>query len=283
MLLGAHMSIAGGVHIALERGQSIGCDIVQIFTKSSNQWKAKPLSDEAVRLFSEAKKATGISTVVGHTSYLINLAAPDTLTHDKSLKSLREELERAEALALPHLVMHPGSHKGEGEAAGLKKIAKSIDAAHKCLPGLRVKLTLEITAGQGTNLGFRFEQIAQIMDTIKEPERLSVCFDTCHAFTAGYDIRTRKAYLATIRKFDRIIGLRNLGVIHLNDAKKELASRIDRHEHIGKGQIGLDGFRWLLNDRRFSRIPMSLETPKGKELKEDVENLATLRSLIQRG
>ncbi len=281
MLLGAHMSIAGGVYKAIERGKSVGCDIVQIFTKSSNQWKAKPLTDEDVRLFNEAKVETGISIVVGHTSYLINLASPDPITYDKSLKSMRDELERAEALGLHSLVMHPGSHMGKGEEAGLKRIAQSIDAVHKSLPGLKVKITLEITAGQGTNLGFRFEQIARIMDRVKAPERLSACFDTCHAFTAGYDIRTKKAYIATMREFDKVIGLDNLTVVHLNDAKKELASRIDRHEHIGKGQIGLDGFRWLMNDRRLRKVPMSLETPKGKELKEDVENLATLRSLIK--
>ncbi len=281
MLLGAHMSIAGGVHKALERGKSVGCDIIQIFTKSSNQWKAKPLSDEDLRLFNEAKAETGITIVIGHTSYLINLAAPDPVTYNKSLDSMRIELERAEALGLPHLVLHPGSHKGEGEQAGLKKIARSLDAVHKALPGLTVKTALEITAGQGTGLGFRFEHLARIMDTARNPERLSVCFDTCHAFAAGYDIRTKKAYMATMREFDRVIGLENLGVIHLNDAKKELASRIDRHEHIGKGQIGLDGFRWLLNDTRMRHIPMSLETHKGKDLKEDVENLATLRSLIK--
>jgi deoxyribonuclease-4 len=281
MLLGAHMSIAGGIHKALERGKSVGCDIVQIFTKSSNQWKAKPLTDDDLRLFDDAKKATGISIVVGHTSYLINLASPDPVTYKKSVDSLRLELERSEALGLPALVLHPGSHLGEGEEAGLRKIAKSLDAVHKALPGLTVKIALEITAGQGTNLGFRFEQIARIIDLTKEPERLAACFDTCHAFAAGYDIRTKKAYTATMRQFDDVIGRDRLAVIHLNDAKKELASRIDRHEHIGKGQIGLDGFRWLLNDRRLRRIPMSLETPKGKELKEDVENLAVLRSLIK--
>jgi len=281
MLLGAHMSIAGGVHKALERGKSVGCDIIQIFTKSSNQWKAKPLTDDDLALFQEAKLATGITIVVGHTSYLINLASPDPLTYRKSVDSLRLELERSEALGLPSLVLHPGSHLGEGEQAGLKKIAKSLDAVHKSLPGLTVKIALEITAGQGTNLGFRFEQIARIIELTKEPDRLAACFDTCHAFAAGYDIRTKKAYTATMQQFDDVIGIDRLAVIHLNDAKKELASRIDRHEHIGKGQIGLDGFRWLLNDRRLRAIPMSLETPKGKDLKEDVENLATLRTLIK--
>jgi len=276
------MSIAGGLYKALERGQSAGCDVVQIFTKNSNQWKAKPLTDHDIRRFNDAKKATGINIVFGHTSYLINLAAPDKTTHGKSVKSMREELERAEALALPWLVLHPGSHMGEGEDAGLNKIARSINSLHKSLPGLTVKITLEITAGQGTQLGFRFEQIARIISLVNEPKRLSVCYDTCHAFAAGYDIRTKKAYMATMREFDRVIGLGNLGVIHLNDAKKELASRIDRHEHIGKGRIGLDGFRWLMNDRRLRGTPMSLETPKGKDLKEDIENLATLRSLIER-
>ncbi|MBN1917463.1 MAG: deoxyribonuclease IV [Verrucomicrobia bacterium] len=282
MLLGAHMSIAGGLHKALERGKSVGCDIVQIFVKSSNQWKAKPLTDEDIRLFSDAKKATGISIVVGHTSYLINVASPDPLTYRKSLEALRLELERAEALGIPFLVLHPGSHMGEGEQAGLNTIAESLDKVHAGLPGLRVKIALEITAGQGTNLGFRFEHLAQIIGSVREPERLAVCFDTCHAFAAGYDIRTKKAYTATMQQFDEILGLDRLAVIHLNDAKKELASRIDRHEHIGKGHIGLDGFRWLLNDKRLQKIPMSLETHKGKDLKEDIENLATLRSLIKR-
>jgi deoxyribonuclease-4 len=229
MLLGAHMSIAGGLHKALERGKSVGCDIIQIFVKSSNQWKAKPLSDDEVRLFSDAKKATGISIVVGHTSYLINVASPDPLTYRKSLDSLRLELERSEALGLPALVLHPGAHMGEGEQAGLKKIAASLDKVHADLPGLRARIALEVTAGQGTTLGFRFEHLAQVIASVK----------------------------------------------------KELASRIDRHEHIGKGRIGLEGFRWLLNDKRLTRVPMSLETHKGKDLREDVENLATLRNLIK--
>jgi deoxyribonuclease-4 len=282
MLLGAHMSIAGGLYKALERGKSVGCDIVQIFVKSSNQWKAKPLTDDDVRLFNDAKKATSISIVVGHTSYLINLASPDALTYKKSLDSMRVELERSEALGLPSLVLHPGSHLGTGEQAGLKKIARSLDTLHADLPGLHTKIALEITAGQGTNLGFRFEQIARIIELTKEPERLAVCFDTCHAFAAGYDIRTKKAYTATMQQLDDAVGLDRLAVIHLNDAKKELASRIDRHEHIGKGHIGLNGFRLLLNDRRLEHIPMSLETHKGPDLKEDVENLATLRRLIKK-
>jgi len=281
MLLGAHMSIAGGLHKALERGKSVGCDIVQIFTKSSNQWKAKPLTDDDLRLFQDAKAATGIWIVVGHTSYLINAASPDPLTYRKSLDSLRLELERSEALGLPALVLHPGAHMGEGEQAGLKRIAASLDTVHADLPGLRVKIALEITAGQGTNLGFRFEHLAQIIESVKEPDRLALCFDTCHAFAAGYDIRTKQAYAATMQELDEIIGLDRLAVVHLNDAKKELASRIDRHEHIGKGQIGLDGFRCLLNDKRLRAVPMSLETHKGKDLKEDVENLRTLRGLIK--
>ena len=282
MLLGAHMSIAGGVHKALERGKTAGCDIVQIFTKNSKQWKAKPLSDEVVRLFNQAKKETGISIVIGHAGYLINLASTDALIYKKSLKAMCEEVERAEALGLPHLVMHPGSHVGAGEEAGLKRIIKSLDSVHTSCSGVSVEIALEITAGQGTGLGFRFEQIARIRESFSEPGRLGVCFDTCHAFAAGYDIRTKKAYLATMREFDREIGLEHLSVIHLNDAMKELASRIDRHEHIGKGHIGLGGFRWLLNDCRLSAVPMSLETHKGEDLKEDIENLAILRSLIKK-
>ena len=282
MLLGAHMSIAGGVFNAPERGRKVGCDTIQIFTKNNTQWKAKPLKDEDIELFREAKKKAKIDIVFGHDCYLINLASPDKVTYDKSVKAMIDEIVRAEVLGLPWLVMHPGSHKGEGEEAGLRKIAKSLDEVHRSTKGFCVKITLENTAGSGSVLGFRFEHLARIIDLVKEPERLTVCFDTCHAFAAGYDVSTRAGNEETFDEFDRVIGLDRLACFHLNDSMKDLGSRVDRHERIGKGKIGLDGFRLLLNDERFANIPMVLETPKGKEMKEDKMNLKILRKLIKR-
>ncbi len=282
MLLGAHMSISGGIFNAPIRGESIGCDTIQIFTKNANQWKAKTLTDDEIKKFQDEKKRTGIHPIFGHDGYLINIAAPSGETYAKSMVSLLEEVERAERLSLPYLVMHPGSHLGSGEEEGLKKIASSINEIHKKTKGYKVKITVETTAGQGSNLGYRFEQIARIMDMVKESERLAVCYDTCHTFAAGYDIRDKKAYKKTFDEFDEVIGLDRLAVFHLNDSKRELASRIDRHEHIGKGCIGLEAFRILLNDKRFAKIPMVLETPKGPDMAEDIENLEVLRSLIKK-
>ncbi len=279
-LLGAHMSIAGGVGNALLAGKKVDCDAIQIFTKSSRQWAAKPYTREEIELFCANRKATGIGTIIAHDSYLLNLGSPDGALKRRSIAAFVDELERCEVLGVTNLVAHPGSHVGAGELQGIKTIAKSLDEVHRACPGYRTKVTLEITAGQGSNLGYRFEQIAQIMDATRESDRLRVCFDTEHAFAAGYDIRTLEGYNHTFDEFDETIGLKKLAAFHLNDSKKEFNSRVDRHEHIGKGHIGVEAFRRLVNDRRFWGLPMCLETPKGPDLKEDVENLALLRSLI---
>jgi deoxyribonuclease-4 len=279
-LLGAHMSIAGGVDKALLHGKKVDCQAIQIFTRSSRQWAAKPYSQEEVELFRINRRETGISAVIAHDSYLLNLGSPDEALRKKSISAFIDELERCETLGVSHLVAHPGAHLGAGEAAGIKTIARSLDEVHKACPGYAVKVTLEITAGQGSCLGYRFEQIGRMIDAARESDRLRVCFDTEHAFAAGYDIRTKEGYDRTFTEFDEKIGLALLAAFHLNDSKKELNSRVDRHEHIGKGQIGVQAFRLLLNDQRFWGVPMCLETPKGPELEEDRVNLDLLRSLI---
>ena len=280
-LLGAHMSIAGGVGNALLDGKKVNCDAIQIFTKSSRQWAAKPYTKEEIEQFKVNRKDTGISTVIAHDSYLLNLGSPDTALRIRSVAAFIDELERCETLGVSNLVAHPGAHVGTGEAEGIKTIANSLDEVHTACPGYDVKITLEITAGQGSNLGYRFEQIRNIIDATKQSERLRVCFDTEHAFAAGYDIRTKDGYERTFTQFDEAIGIKLLAAFHLNDSKKEFNSRVDRHEHIGKGFIGVEAFRLLLNDKRFWGLPMCLETPKGPDLKEDRENLTLLRSLIE--
>ena len=279
MLLGAHMSIAGGVDKALARGLSIGCTAIQIFVKNNNQWFNKPPAEEEVGRFIKRQKETSLF-VFAHTGYLINLAAnkPDNLAN--SLKSLRQELELAEALGLPFTVLHPGSHLGQGEAEGLKLVADNLKELLDNTRGYKVKVLLETTAGQGTNLGYKFEQLAALLELVNEANRLGVCFDTCHAFAAGYELRTAEGYQATWDKFHKTIGLENLLAFHLNDSQGDLGSKKDRHEHIGKGKIGLEAFRLLMNDARFVQLPMVLETPKDPDLKQDIENLKLLRSLV---
>jgi deoxyribonuclease-4 len=279
-LLGAHMSIAGGVGNAFLHGKKVACDVIQIFTKSSRQWAAQPYSRDEIQSFKQNQKDTGIATAVAHDSYLLNLGTPDEGLRKKSISAFIDELERCETLSVPNLIAHPGAHVGAGEEAGIKTIARSLDEVHAACPGFQVKVALEITAGQGSCLGYRFEQIRDIIDATKESERLRVCFDTEHAFAAGYDIRTKDGYESTFGEFDETIGVDRIAAFHLNDSKKELNSRVDRHEHIGRGRIGIEGFRLLLNDRRFWGIPMCLETPKGPDLKEDLENLTLLRSLV---
>jgi deoxyribonuclease-4 len=280
-LLGAHMSIAGGVGNALIDGKKVECDAIQIFTKSSRQWAAKPYSKEEIAQFHANRKETGITSIVAHDSYLLNLGSPDAGLRKRSIAAFIDELERCEVLGVSNLIAHPGAHVGAGELAGIKAIAKSLDEVHKACPGFKAKVTLEITAGQGSNLGYRFEQIGEIIDATKASDRLRVCFDTEHAFAAGYDIRTKEGYERTFSEFDEAIGLDRLAAFHLNDSKKEFHSRVDRHEHIGKGFIGVAAFRMLMNDKRFWGLPMCLETPKGPDLKEDRENLALLRSLLE--
>ena len=276
---GAHMSISGGLHTACERGRRAGCDVAQIFSKNQQQWRARPLTDEEIARFKEAQVTEGVPVVMVHDSYLINLAAPgDELWH-KSIAAFREELERCALLGIPCLVTHPGAHVGSGEDAGLRRVAAALDLVFETGVGRDVIVLLETTAGQGSSLGRRFEELARIIEYSRHPERLGVCVDTCHIFAAGYDIRTPEAYAATIEELDRVIGIARVKAFHLNDSQKELGSRVDRHTHIGEGCIGLEGFRALVNDERFAGLPMVLETPKGDDLADDVRNLATLRSL----
>jgi len=279
-MLGAHMSIAGGVDQAIDRGREIGCDVIQIFTKSSRQWAAKPYPAGEVAAFQRKQRESPIRTVIAHDSYLLNLGAPLESLRSKSVAAFIDELQRCEALGIPYLIAHPGAHVGSGEAAGIRTIARSLDEALRATTGMAVQVALEITAGQGSTLGHRFEQIRQIIDSTRESDRLRVCFDTQHAFAAGYDLRTDEGYDRTFAEFDEAIGLDRLVAFHLNDSKKELGCRVDRHEEIGKGRLGLDCFRRLMNDRRFWGRPMCLETPKSEDCHEDVEALKLLRGMV---
>ncbi len=281
LLIGAHMSISGGVFNAILSGEELGCTAIQIFTKNSNQWKAKELTQGEVDEFFRHQKRTKISPIVGHNGYLINLASPKEDVFAMSKQAMLVELERAEKLGLPYLVMHPGSHLGTGENQGIEKIASAINWLHQRTEGYRVKICLETTAGQGSNLGHKFEQLAEIIQRVRENQRLAICYDTCHTFAAGYDIRTKSAYQATFKEFDSVIGLSRLKVIHVNDALKDLGSRVDRHAHIGLGKIGLEGFRLLMNDDRFEKVPKIIETPKEGGMAKDKKNLRVLRSLVK--
>ena len=280
ILLGAHMSIGGGVHMAIERACSIECTAMQIFVKNNMQWFARPLTNDEITNFRRHRQRKELKSVFAHANYLINLAARNPQFHFNSMRALGEELIRADQLGLPFLVVHPGAHLGGGEEAGLATIVRAIDQILAAIPKINTRIALETTAGQGSCLGHTFEQIDYILTNAREPERLCVCFDTAHVFAAGYDIGSEKAVRKVFREFDRVIGLDHLAAIHLNDSKTVRGSRVDRHEHIGKGQIGLDAFRFIMRDRRLRRIPKVLETPKGKDLKEDVENLKTLRGLL---
>ena len=282
LLLGAHMSTGGGLHTAIERGCSIQCTAIQIFVKNNMQWFARPLTRDEIRAFLEHRQRRQLRSVFAHANYLINLAGSNGQFHANSIRALSEELIRADQLELPFLVLHPGAHLGAGEDAGLEKIVKSIDEVFRKIPKVKTRIALETTAGQGSCLGHRFEQIAYIIHNVREPERLCVCVDTAHIFAAGYEIGNEASVRKTFREFDRVIGLDRLAAIHLNDSKTGRGSRVDRHEHIGKGQIGLDAFRFIMRGRRFSKIPKVLETPKGKEMREDVENLRKLRGLAGR-
>jgi len=280
ILLGAHMSIGGGVHRAIERSCSINSTAMQIFVKNNMQWFARPLERKEITAFLRHAQRAQISAAFAHANYLINLAATNPQFHANSLRALAEELVRADHLELPFLVLHPGAHLGAGEEAGLDRIVGSIDAVHAVLPKTKTKIALETTAGQGSCLGHSFEQIAYIISSVGEPERLCVCLDTAHVFAAGYDIETESSTRKMFAKFDRTIGLNRLAALHLNDSKTPRGSRVDRHEHIGQGKIGLNAFRFIMRDRRFRKVPKVLETPKGKELLEDVENMKTLRGLL---
>lgn len=275
------MSIAGGLVRALERGQSVGCETVQIFTKNNNQWRARDLTKGETADFRGRLLAGPIRVAFAHDSYLINLASPDPRLLERSRLAFVDELERARELGLQYLVLHPGAHLGLGEEEGIRQISKSFDWIFEKTPSGKVRVLIETTAGQGTSLGFRFEEIRAILNRVKENHRLGVCIDTCHVFAAGYDLRTEKGYQRTFEDFDRIVGMERIKAFHLNDSKKPLGSRVDRHEHIGKGFLGLRPFQFLLNDPRFKNHPMVLETPKGKDDTWDRENLRVLRDLLQ--
>lgn len=280
--LGAHMSIAGGVVRALERGADVGCETIQIFTKNNMQWNAPPISPAAAAEFRHAQAASGIAPVFAHTGYLINLGAANPRLREKSIMAMTDELQRADLLGLPFVVTHPGAHMGAGEAAGLRSIAASFKAVLAATRGSPVKVALETTAGQGSHLGYRFEHLAELMQQVGSP-RLAVCVDTCHIFAAGYEIRTRAGYEATMRQLTRVIGLRHVVAVHLNDSKTPFGSRVDRHEHIRRGSIGPAAFRFLMKDPRFAMLPMVLETPKGRRGEEDRRNLRCLKSFCRPG
>jgi deoxyribonuclease-4 len=282
ILLGAHMSIGGGVHTAIERGRSIQCTAIQMFVKNNMQWFARPLAREEIRAFLEHRQRGDLLSIFAHANYLINLATTNPQFYANSIRALSEELTRADQLELPFLVLHPGAHLGAGEEAGLEKIVESINQVFRRIPKVKTRIALETTAGQGSCLGHRFEHLAYIIDHVRAPERLRVCLDTAHIFAAGYDIGSEAGIKRTFREFDRLIGLDRLAAIHVNDSKTAHGSRVDRHQHIGQGQIGLDAFRFIMRDRRFKKIPKVLETPKGKELREDVINLRTLRRLVEK-
>jgi len=275
------MSIAGGLFRAVERAESVDATALQIFVKSARQWKAKPIDPaEAERFRDEAGRAGLADVSVAHASYLINLAAPDDALWRRSIEALADELERCAVLGVCGLVLHPGSHVGAGEEAGLTRVAEGLDAAVDEAGEPQVRLLLETTAGQGSNLGHRFEHLGFLLEKVAQPERFGVCFDSCHVLAAGYEIRNAKAYRATMAELESAVGLDRVLAFHLNDSKNELGSRKDRHEHIGHGEVGLEAFRLILNDRRFRERPMLLETPKGEALEEDRENLAALRALL---
>jgi deoxyribonuclease-4 len=281
MLLGAHMSVSGGLSLAFERAQSIGINTMQVFTKNQNRWEQKPASlDEIARWFA-AQKATGISPVVSHAAYLINMGSPDDALWNRSVNAMIDELIRAEQLGVLGVVVHPGAHMGAGEEAGIARIVAALDRAHAATTGYRTLTLLEATAGQGSALGYRFEQLRAMREGAAEPDRVGFCLDTCHVFAAGYDIRTPETYGETIAEFDRLLGLDRLKCFHFNDSKKGLGARVDRHDHVGTGMLGLAPFGFILNDPRFAAVPMILETPKSDDMHEDVENLRVLRGLVE--
>ncbi len=281
------MSVAGGMPEAVRRAREVGATALQVFVKSSNQWAARRFLPGETEAFREASEAAGIARhTLAHASYLINLASPDESLWTRSVEALGEEMQRCCALGIPLLVVHPGAHVGSGEAAGLARIVQALDRLLAPASGTGraagVRILLEITAGQGSALGSRFEELAWVIERAKRPDRIGVCFDTCHALAAGYEFRDARSYRETMRRVERTVGIERVLAFHLNDSRTGLGSRRDRHAHIGRGEVGLEAFRLILNDRRFRRLPMVLETPKGDDLAEDRVNLAVLRSLIGR-
>ena len=279
--LGTHLSIAGGPANAVAQAVALGCGAVQLFTKAPAQWSARPLEADAVAAFRDAFRRSGLAVALAHDSYLINLASPDDAQRRRSLDAFVDEMERAEALGLHYLVMHPGAHLDGTEEAGLARVAAALDEAHARLPQARLRVLVENTAGQGTCLGHRFEHLARILELVAAPDRLGVCFDTCHAFAAGYALSPHEEYLATMRELDALVGLGRVRAFHVNDSRKGRGSRVDRHAHIGEGEMGREPFRSLVNDVRFEDRAMILETPKedGDRGGMDAVNLGILRGL----
>ncbi len=282
MIFGAHCSTAGGAYTALKRAETIKAECVQIFVKNNMQWFGRAPAPEEVERFAAERKRLKMAAVFGHAGYMINLAAPPSPNRTKSLESLIQEINFAGALGLPFLVLHPGAHLGAGEETGLAHVVAGLDEVARATKDSSVRVALENTAGQGSCLGYHLEHLAAIYDRVRKPERLAVCIDTAHLFASGHDIRTAKVWDKTIRRLDALIGRKQIAAFHLNDSKTELNSRVDRHEAIGKGKIGLEGFRQIVNDARFKKTPGCLETYKSEDLHEDIENLATLRSLLGR-
>lgn len=279
--LGAHESVAGGLHLAFDHIEAVGGEALQIFTRNQRQWHAQPLGEGEKRQFRERWEQAGNIPVASHASYLINLGSGKKEQAEKSVAAFAAEIQRCDQLAIPWVIIHPGSHGGDGTELGLARVSRHLDMVfEKAGKGSCTRVLLETTAGQGKGLGSSFAELARIISESSHADRLGVCLDTCHVFAAGYDISTADGYAETIAKFEETIGLDRLLFFHLNDSKKASGSRVDRHEHIGKGCIGLEGFRLLLNDPRFADHPMTLETPKGKDLQEDRDNLARLRSLL---
>lgn len=281
MFIGAHMPVSGGLYLSVDRIRSVRGTALQIFTRNQRQWRAAALLKEHIRAFRTAVREWGRFPVAAHAPYLINLASPDGALRRRSIRAFAAELRRCERLGIPYLVTHPGAHMGAGVLPGIDRFAASLDAAVRRSGTMTVTVLIENTAGQGTHLGSTFEEIARILARSEHLPRPGVCFDTCHAFAAGYDFRTSTTYRKTFGLVDRLIGIERIGFFHLNDSRNRLGSRTDRHEHIGKGEIGLDGFRLLLNDPRFRHVGMVLETPKDETLKHDRRNLKILRSLVE--
>ncbi|MDQ7817187.1 MAG: deoxyribonuclease IV [Melioribacteraceae bacterium] len=281
-LIGAHTFVSGGPASAVEAAEKLGFTAMQIFTKNNNQYFARDLTEEEISAYKDKLSKSNIKFVVSHDSYLINLCAKDPVGLEKSRSAFVKELERCEQLGIPHLNFHPGAHTGQGEEEGIRIIAESLNFAHEKTKGFKTKSMLEATAGQGTALGYKFEHLKKIINLVDEPDRMSVCIDTAHIWAAGYNIRDPKEYKKVIKEFDDIVGLERLQCIHMNDSKKDLGSRVDRHDHIGKGFIGLEGFTNIMNDKKLEKVPKILETPKEKDQKEDVENIKTLLSLVKK-
>jgi len=280
-LLGAHMSIAGGLWHAIDHIRAVNGSALQIFSKNQRRWQSPPLSKQAIKRFKNAMQAWGKHPTAIHNSYLINLAAAKDELREKSVAAMVEEIERAGKLDIPYLIIHPGAHTGSGIETGIKRIAENLNKIFKATSAYnKVIVLLETTAGQGTTLGSRFEELASIMLQCHHPERLGICLDTCHTYAAGYDLVSKEGYRNTMALFDTIIGVDHLHFFHLNDSIHPLGSKKDRHAHIGQGEIGLQGFNNLINDHRFQNHPMVLETPKGEDLQEDRDNLAVLNNLL---